>query len=214
MLRLELPTTPLRLLCIGAHPDDIEIGAGGTILRLAAEGRIAEAHWFIPTGVPARAEEARRAAALFVGAGVALTVHQETFRDGFLPAEWARVKDAFEAVAREVDPQLILTHRGDDAHQDHRIVSELTWNTFRDHLILEYEIPKWDGDLGRPTVYVPLADGQMERKVELLMTAYPSQSARDWFRGDTFTALARLRGMECRSPSGYAEAFVGRKVAI
>ncbi len=214
MLRLELPTTPLRLLCIGAHPDDIEIGAGGTILRLAAEGRVGEAHWFIPTGVPARAAEARAAAALFAGAGVPLVVHQESFRDGFLPADWERVKDAFEGVAKAVDPQLILTHRSDDAHQDHRVVSELTWNTFRDHLILEYEIPKWDGDLGRPAVYVPLADGQMERKVELLMAAYPSQAARDWFRGDTFTALARLRGMECRSPSGYAEAFVGRKVAI
>jgi LmbE family N-acetylglucosaminyl deacetylase len=214
MQRLELPSTPIRLLCIGAHPDDIEIGAGGTILRLGDEGRIAEAHWLILSGASGRADEARRAATLFVGDATVVTVHQESFRDGFLPGAWEAVKEAFERLAVDIRPDLILTHRGDDAHQDHRIASELTWNTFRDHLILEYEIPKWDGDLGRPNVFVPLTADQMTRKTAGLAAAFPSQATRDWFSDETFRGLARLRGMECRAEYGYAEGFTAPKLTI
>lgn len=214
MLGLEWPSRPLRLLCIGAHPDDIEIGAGGTILRLVEEGRVASADWFVLTGDERRAAEARAAATAAAGPTLVPTIHQSSFRDGFLPADWAAVKDRFEEVARTVEADVVLTHRAADAHQDHRIVSELTWNTFRDHLVLEYEIPKWDGDLGPSSVYVPLSADQFDRKLRLLHDAYPSQAAHDWFDDETFRAVARLRGMECRAPSGYAEAFVGRKLTI
>lgn len=213
MLSLALPDRPLRVLCLGAHPDDIEIGAGGTILSLAADGRLAEAWWVVLTGSGERTAEGREAAARFADP-VRPVVRIEDLRDGYLPAEWGQAKDLLEAVGREVDPDLVLTHRADDAHQDHRVVSELTTTVFRDHLVLEYEIPKWDGDLGRPNVYLPLPAAIMERKVELLRSCFASQAGRDWFDDDTFRALARLRGVECRAPEGYAEAFVGRKIVL
>lgn len=213
MLSLALPDRPLRVLCLGAHPDDIEIGAGGTILSLAADGRLAEAWWVVLTGSGERTAEGREAAARFADP-VRPVVRIEDLRDGYLPAEWGQAKDLLEAVGRDVDPDLVLTHRADDAHQDHRVVSELTTTVFRDHLVLEYEIPKWDGDLGRPNVYLPLPAAIMERKVELLRSCFASQAGRDWFDDDTFRALARLRGVECRAPEGYAEAFVGRKIVL
>lgn len=213
MLRLELPDRPLRLLALGAHPDDVEIGAGGTILSLAAGGRLDEAWWMVLTGTPDRAAEARAAAVAFA-APARVVIRQEAFRDGYLPVSWGDVKDRLEALRREVEPDLVLTHRSDDAHQDHRVVSELTTTVFRDHLVLEYEIPKWDGDLGRPNVYLPLSAAMLERKVELLRAGFPSQAGRDWFGEDTFRALARLRGMECRAADGFAEGFVGRKLSL
>lgn len=213
MLRLALPDRPLRLLCLGAHPDDIEIGAGGTILALAAEGRLASATWLVLTGSGERVGEAHAAAAAAV-APLVPDVRIAGLRDGYLPDGWAAAKDAFEALRRDVDPDLILTHRVDDAHQDHRVVAELTTTAFRDHLVLEYEIPKWDGDMGRPNVYLPLSAETVGRKVDLLRASFPSQAGRDWFGDDTFRALARLRGMECRAPEGFAEAFVGRKITL
>ena len=213
MLRLALPDRPLHLVCLGAHPDDIEIGAGGTILALAAEGRLASATWLVLTGSGERADEARRAAAAAV-APLDPDVRIAGLRDGYLPDAWGAAKDAVEALRRDIDPDLVLTHRVDDAHQDHRVVAELTTTAFRDHLVLEYEIPKWDGDIGRPNVYLPLTGDTMARKVDLLRASFPSQAGRDWFGEDTFRALARLRGMECRAPEGLAEAFVGRKITL
>jgi LmbE family N-acetylglucosaminyl deacetylase len=213
MLRLTLPDRPLRVACLGAHPDDIEIGAGGTILSLAADGRLGEAWWLVLTGEGDRADEGRRAAVRFADP-VRPEVRIEGLRDGYLPAAWGDAKDRLEALRRDVDPDLVLTHRADDAHQDHRVVSELTTTVFRDHLVLEYEIPKWDGDLGRPNVYLPLSAAVVGRKAELLRESFPSQAGRDWFGDDTFHALARLRGVECRAPEGYAEAFTGRKLSL
>jgi LmbE family N-acetylglucosaminyl deacetylase len=208
-----LPDRPLRLLCIGAHPDDIEIGAGGLILDLAQRGALAGATWLVLTGAGERAEEARRAAASFA-APLAPEVRLAGLRDGYLPDAWGAAKDAVEAMRRDLDPDLVLTHRADDAHQDHRVASELAWTAFRDHLILEYEIPKWDGDVGRPNVYRALPAATLARKIELLHATFPSQVGRDWFAEETFRALARVRGMECRAPDGYAEAFTGRKLRI
>jgi LmbE family N-acetylglucosaminyl deacetylase len=213
MLPLSLPDRPLRLLCLGAHPDDVEIGAGGTILTLAADRRLAAAMWVVLTGTGERAAEARGAAARFAEP-VQPEVRVEGLRDGYLPAAWGDAKDLLEAAARAFEPDLVLSHRADDAHQDHRAVAEITTTVFRDHLVLEYEIPKWDGDLGRPNVYLPLTAAAMERKAELLRACFPSQAGRDWFEDDTFRALARLRGVECRAPEGYAEAFTGRKLVL
>jgi LmbE family N-acetylglucosaminyl deacetylase len=214
MQRLGLPSAPIRLLCIGAHPDDIEIGAGGTISRLAGDGRLAAVDWLVLTGAGARVDEARKGAAAFLDGGPAATLHLESFRDGFLPTRHADVKEAFEALKARVHPDLILTHRREDLHQDHRLVAELTWNTFRDHLILEYEIPKYEGDLGTPNVFVPLPAGGIERKIERLLDTFESQRGRDWFEPEVFRGLARIRGMECRAESGYAEAFTGRKLTL
>jgi LmbE family N-acetylglucosaminyl deacetylase len=204
----------LRVLVLGAHPDDIEIGCGGTILHLAEQGLMEAATWVVFSGTQERAAEAEASAAAFLDgvAGQAVTVHH--FRDGFLPYEGAAVKEVFERLKHEVDPDLVLTHRGDDAHQDHRLVSELTWNTFRDHLILEYEIPKYDGDLGRPNLFVPLPEPTYRRKLELLQKGFPSQQGRAWFSDDTFLGLMRLRGMEANAPSRHAEGFFSRKLVL
>lgn len=204
-----------RLLCLGAHCDDIEIGAGGTVMRLVEEHPGLQIRWVVLGGAdPARADEARRGAALFTkGAGqVQVTVHG--FRDAFLPWQGEQVKEAFEALKQDFAPDLILTHHDDDRHQDHRLVSELTWNTWRDHAILEYEILKWDGDLGRPNVFIPVDEAHCRRKVDHLLDVYASQRSRHWFREDVFLALLRLRGVECNSPSRYAEAFYARKMVL
>ena len=204
-----------RILCLGAHCDDIEIGAGGTLMRLIAERPDIEIRWVILGGadVP-RAEEARRAAALFTaGAGkVEVAIHGH--RDAFMPWEGGQVKETFEALKRDFAPDLIFTHHGDDRHQDHRLVSELTWNTWRDHTILEYEIVKWDGDLGRPNAFVPLDEALCRRKAGQLVEAYATQRSRAWFGEDVFLSLMRLRGVECNSPTRYAEAFHARKLIL
>jgi LmbE family N-acetylglucosaminyl deacetylase len=200
-----------RLLVIGAHSDDIEIGCGGTILRLLDEQAGLEVHWLVLSAHGHRVDEARGSAqAMLTSARSHIDV--ESFRDGFLPYDGAAVKEYFEQLKQRVNPDLILTHYGQDAHQDHRLVSELAWNTFRDHLILEFEIPKYDGDLGTPNFFVRLSEAIAERKIQHLLEHFPSQHGRRWFTDDLFRALMRLRGMECNATSRYAEAFYCRKV--
>jgi len=204
---------PLTVLCLGAHSDDIEIGCGGTVLTLVDRYPNAVFHWVVFSAAGVRETEARRAATLFVSPGSLRGPLLQGFRDGFMPFEGAQVKQVFEQL-KSVSPDLIFTHNSQDAHQDHRILSELTWNTFRDHLILEYEIPKYDGDMGRPSVFLPLEAEVGQMKVRYLIDAFESQHSKRWFREDTFMSLLRLRGMECNAPSGYAEAFYCRKLVL
>ncbi|MGA2335000.1 MAG: PIG-L deacetylase family protein [Terriglobales bacterium] len=203
----------LEVLCLGCHSDDIEIGGGGAILRLAEQYPDCNFHWVVFSATGVRETEARRAAELFAGSRVK-TLLLKTFQDGFMPYVGAEVKTIFEKELKQINPSLIFTHNGKDAHQDHRLVSELTWNTFRNHLILEYEIPKYDGDMGQPRVFVPLETDVYQKKVRYIMDAFQSQRTKPWFQQDTFLSLMRLRGMECNAPSGYAEAFYCRKLVI
>lgn len=212
MHALTLPAGPLRVLCLGAHPDDIEIGCGGTLMHLSETRPALTLLWVVFTGTKARAEEARASAARLLGGRATVEARVEGFRDGYLPSQSAEVKDAFERLKGQFSPDVIFTHSLDDRHQDHRLLAELTWNTFRDHWILEYEIPKYDGDLGRPNVYVPLSQALCERKVSHLLETFPSQREKRWFRRETFLALLHLRGVEAGAPEGAAEAFTGRKV--
>jgi LmbE family N-acetylglucosaminyl deacetylase len=209
------PGQPLeRLLVIGAHSDDIEIGCGGTLLRLIQEYADLDVAWVVLSAQRNRADEARQSAAAMLAPLTRREIIVHGFRDGFLPYEGSAVKERFEELKARFDPQLILTHYGRDAHQDHRLVSELTWNTFRDHLILEFEIPKYDGDMGAPSFFVRLDEGQVRQKVDHVLQHFPSQSGRQWFTEDVFVSLMRLRGLECNSPGRYAEAFYCRKAAI
>jgi len=198
---------------LGAHSDDIEIGCGGTILRLAAQYPKAVFHWVVFSSSGVRAAEAQRAAKLFAGSNSLQGPLLKAYQDGFMPFVGAEVKAVFEDL-KPISPDLIFTHNRHDAHQDHRLLAELTWNTFRDHLILEYEIPKYDGDMGRPSVFVPLESDICEKKVRYIMDTFGSQHSKSWFASDTFFSLLRLRGMECNSSSGYAEAFYCRKVVL
>jgi LmbE family N-acetylglucosaminyl deacetylase len=213
MIELDLGTAR-NLLVLGAHCDDIEIGVGGTILRLAAEGKLASVTWAVMTSTPEREAEARASAAAFLEDVAETRVEVASFRDGFLPYSGYEVKEHFEWLKGEVQPDLVLTHRRADAHQDHRLVAELTWNTWRDHLVLEYEIPKWEGDLGAPNLFVPLDRELCERKVKLLHEHFPSQTGRRWFTADTFMSVMRLRGLECNSPSDHAEGLYVRKAIL
>jgi LmbE family N-acetylglucosaminyl deacetylase len=209
------PAEPLRrVLAIGCHADDIEIGCGGTLLMLARAYPELEVDWVVLAAEGSRADEARASAKGFLAGFANSRVQVFGFRDGFLPYLGGDVKDAFEALKGRVDPQLVLTHTGYDFHQDHRLASELTWNTFRNHAILEYEIPKVDGDLGRPNVFVPLSADLVEEKLALLERFFPSQAGRHWFDRETFLGLMRLRGMECVAPDRYAEAFTARKTVL
>lgn len=203
---------PLRVLCLGAHPDDIEIGCGATVLELVRQA--ADVRWAVFSGDDRRAEEARRSARLFLGPDGLRRLTQHAFRDAHFPAQFTAIKEAFEALAARFRPALVFTHFRDDRHQDHRLLSDLAWNTFRREIVLEYEVPKWDGDLSTPNVYVPLPARAAQRKVKLLERAFPSQHHRDWFGESVFVGLMRLRGMECRAPSGLAEAFFGRKLVF
>jgi LmbE family N-acetylglucosaminyl deacetylase len=215
MLALNLPAKakPLKILCLGAHSDDIEIGCGGTILRLLSDRKDVEIFWVVFGASNQREQEARDSAALFLGHAKHKQVIVKKFRDGFFPFEGAKIKEHFEEL-KATKPNIIFTHQRKDAHQDHRLLAELTWNTFRNHLILEYEIPKYDGDLGQPNFFVPLERNIYEQKVEYLMRAFATQRSKQWFDRDTFLGLMRLRGMECVSDSGHAEAFYCRKVAL
>src|SRR5437764_234171 len=197
----------LKILCLGSHSDDIEIGCGGTILRLAEQYPEAIFHWVVFSADGVRREEALRAADLFAGSALARTPILGTFPDSFMPFAGAEIKEVFEALKGDISPDLIFTHNRNDAHQDHRLIAELTWNTFRNHFILEYEIPKYDGDMGRPGVFVPLDEQLCSRKVGYIIDAFQSQRAKPWFCRNLFFSLLRLRGMECNAPSGYAEAF-------
>jgi LmbE family N-acetylglucosaminyl deacetylase len=216
MLQLNLKkvaTTELTILCVGAHCDDVEIGCGGTLLHLKMAFPKLKFHWVVLSASGARGQEAAKAADLFTS-GCEKELVLKDFRDGFLPYSGGKVKDFFEEMKSRINPDLIFTHWHGDAHQDHRLISELTWNTFRDHLILEYEIPKYDGDMGRPNVFVPLEAPLYERKVDYLVEAFVSQRGKRWFDRETFLGLMRIRGMESNSGSGYAEAFHARKIVV
>jgi LmbE family N-acetylglucosaminyl deacetylase len=207
------PTSPLKILCLGAHADDIEIGCGGTILQLAKQYPNCVLHWVVFSADGIRSREAKQSAALFAGSATIRGPQIKSFRDGFMPYFGGEVKAAFEEL-KEVSPNVVFTHTRQDAHQDHRLLAELTWNTFRDHLILEYEIPKYDGDMGQPSIFVPLDAATCKKKVDSIMEAFRSQHDKRWFQPETFYSLMRLRGMECNSSSGYAEAFYGRKLRL
>ena len=216
MLRLGLPDVgdrPLRLLLLGCHADDIELGCGGTLLRLKEARAGLHVRWVVFSASRDRADEARASAEDLL-AGVDRTeVVLHDFRDGFLPYIGAPVKECVEGM-KDFEPDLIFTHQRHDLHQDHRLICELTWNAFRDHLILEYEIPKYDGDFGVPNVFVPLDEATCQRKVEVLMRHFGSQRSKRWFTEDLFLGLMRLRGMESGAASPYAEAFYGRKLVL
>jgi LmbE family N-acetylglucosaminyl deacetylase len=216
MLSLTLPfdtSAAFNVLCVGAHSDDIEIGCGGTIRRLARKYPNCVFHWIVFAANGPRADEAQRAARLLVGEKSLRGPVVKSFKDGFMPFVGAEAKATFEEL-KPLSPDLIFTHYRKDAHQDHRLLSELTWQTFRNHFILEYEIPKYDGDLGQPNLFVPLDKDDCQQKINCLMDAFESQKGKHWFEPETFFALMRLRGIECCSPSGYAEAFYCHKVVL
>ena len=203
-----------RVLCLGAHSDDIEIGLGGTLLRLAQQVPDLELWWVVFSAPGLRAEEARRSAESFLDGVARKEVRIGSFRESYFPSEWPLIKEWYEEIKAKFDPDVVFTHYRDDRHQDHRVLSDLAWNTFRNHLILEYEILKYDGDLGRPNVFMPLSDELCVRKTELLLKHFETQSAKHWFTRDTFEAMLRIRGIECASDTGRAEAFYCRKLVL
>src|SRR5712664_1186319 len=214
-LRLGSAERPLqRILCLGAHCDDIEIGAGGTLLRLLREHSEVEVYWVVFSSTPVRRKEAARAANLFLASAKRKKVVIRNYRDSFFPSQQARIKGEFEKLKKEFAPDLIMTHYRNDLHQDHRVICELTWNTFRSHLILEYEVPKYDGDLGTPNFFVGLDRATCERKAKHILDAFASQRSKQWFTEETFLALPRIRGVEANSRSGYAEGFYCRKFVL
>jgi LmbE family N-acetylglucosaminyl deacetylase len=206
-------STPPTILCVGAHSDDIEIGCGATILQLRQRDPKPKFCWVVLSAKGMRQSEARKGAELFTKDCEADLMLKD-FRDGYFPYDGTGIKDFFEELKRRVDPDVIFTHWGGDAHQDHRLVNELTWNTFRNHLILEYEIPKYDGDLGRPNCFIPAEEWACGEKVNNLAAVFESQRSKPWFSNETFLGLMRLRGMESNAPGGYAEAFYVRKMVI
>jgi len=206
---------PLYVLCLGAHSDDIEIGLGGTILTMIASGIDVHVDWCVLSGAGPRAAEARSSAADFLAGAKSRNIEIADFEDSFFPSQSRLIKEWLTDLRRRASqPDIIFTHNSYDRHQDHREINQLTWNVFRDELILEYEIPKWDGDLGRPNGYIGLSKEIMDRKVALLMKHFGTQRSKDWFDPETFRGLARLRGMECRAEDHYAEAFTLRKIRL
>lgn len=217
MLNLALSKStkqPLRVLCLGAHSDDIEIGCGGTILALLRGHAHVLVKWIVFSATEERACEARQSADVFLVGAREEEVSVMDFRDGFFPFQGGQIKEAFEGLKRDFAPDLVFTHYRNDRHQDHRVISDLTWNTFRNHLVLEYEIPKYDGDLGQPNFFVSLDEAICRQKSRFLLENFPSQKEKQWFDEETFLALLRLRGMEANSPSRYAEAFHARKAVF
>lgn len=203
---------PLSILCLGAHSDDIEIGCGGTILHFLSRRRDLTFFWVVFSSAPERESEARVSAARFLEKAKHKHVIVKDFRESYFPFDGARIKDFFEELKKEVSPDLIFTHYRHDRHQDHRMISDLTWNTWRNHLILEYEIPKYDGDLGSPNCFVPLGQEVCEQKIGYICEIFQTQRNRAWFTEDTFQAILRLRGVECAAREKYAEAFYCRKL--
>lgn len=201
-------------LFLGAHADDIEIGCGATVLQLADSHPNAEYHWIVFSARGVRESEASASAKRFLSKATKKEIQLEQFRDGFFPQNSAAIKELFEAIKMKIAPSVIFTHFRNDLHQDHRVINELTWNTFRNHLVLEYEIPKYDGDLGSPSVFVPATDEYLVQKWQILRDEYASQRDKQWFSESTFRAIARLRGIECNSPCGHAEAFYCRKLLL
>jgi LmbE family N-acetylglucosaminyl deacetylase len=217
MLRLQLKNqdrSALTVLCLGAHSDDIEIGCGGTLMRLIEEYERLEVYWMVLSAPGQRRREARASAQCILEKLKKKTIVTKSFKDGFFPFEGAAIKKEFEALKKNISPDLILTHYREDRHQDHRVVSDLTWNTFRDHLILEYEIPKYDGDIGNPNFYVELTRVQCDRKRDILLKYFISQQRKHWFTENLLFSLLRIRGMESGRSSEYAEAFYCRKAIL
>ena len=215
MLNLKLAkdkATPLKILCLGAHSDDIEIGCGGSILRLLAENSNTDVHWIVFAANGERASEATSSAEQFLANASRKKIVLNEFRDSFFPYIGGEIKQYFETIKHEITPDLIFTHYRDDLHQDHRLISELTWNTFRNHLILEYEVIKYDGDLGKPNFFVHLDEDTARKKVDTIFKCFKTQGSRSWFTEDVFYSMMRIRGVECNAPNKYAEAFYCRKM--
>jgi len=213
-LKLSCKDDSLSILCLGAHSDDIEIGCGGTVLKLIGQYKNINFHWVVFSSSKKRKGEAKNSANAFLEGAALRTVIIKEFRDGFFPYAGGKIKNYFEALKRKVDPDLIFTHHGLDLHQDHRLISDLTWNTFRDHLIFEYEIPKYDADLGAPNVFAPLDDATCKKKVQYILKFFKSQVKNQWFTEETFRAILRLRGIESNSATQYAEGFYCRKLTL
>lgn len=217
MLRFAIPERadrPLRILCLGAHSDDIEIGCAGTLFQLLSS-RPVDLTWIVLSAQgAARSSEARRSFRAFLRHAASGSFMAGEFRDGFFPAVYEELKEWLLQMGRIHDPDIIFTHRIEDRHQDHRTVAELTWNTWRSQVILEYEIPKFEGDLGQPNFFVPLTAGTRRKKTKHLMQHFSSQRSKSWFRPESFDGLMALRGLECRAPSGFAEAFHARKILL
>lgn len=217
MLPLTMPEPAgdaLEILCVGAHCDDIEIGCGGAVLRLVEQFPSACFRWVVLSSDDERAAEGQRAAEHFLAGAAKQDIRIERYRESYFPWVGAEIKDHLEELRAEIDPDVIFTHHRGDRHQDHRLVGELTWNTWRDHLILEYEIPKYDGDLGSPNLFIALDESTVRRKVDGVIDHFPSQRRRAWFDADTFRALLRLRGIEANAPSRFAEGFHAPKVVL
>jgi LmbE family N-acetylglucosaminyl deacetylase len=215
MLKLNLLLQKnLKVLCLGAHSDDIEIGCGGTILRLLREVPDTQFYWLVFSAKENRAKEASESAFSFLSKAKSKTIDIQNFRESYFPFIGAEIKDCFESLKNIFNPDIIFTHFNKDAHQDHKLISNLTWNTFRDHFILEYEIPKYDGDLDTPNLYSHIEAFDVQNKVDLLCTLFKTQKQRSWFSEETFRSIMRIRGVESNSPSGYAEAFYSRKIII
>jgi LmbE family N-acetylglucosaminyl deacetylase len=205
---------PRTVLCLGAHADDIEIGCGGTLLKLTERNPNINVHWVVFSASPPRAREAKQSAQVFLRSAHAKKIMVKTFRDSYFPFMGERIKKFVQQLSQKVAPDLIFTHRRKDLHQDHRLLAELTLNAFRNHLILEYEIPKYDGDMGAPNAYVHLSKDTAERKVRNICEQFKTQKSKPWFSEDTFMALLRLRGIESNSPGKYAEAFYSHKMVL
>jgi len=203
-----------KILCLGAHCDDIEIGCGGTILKLIEDYSNIAVYWVVFSSNQQRAQEAKISSNIFLKEVSNKEVVIKNFQDGFLPFQGKEVKECFEELKQEFSPDLILTHHRQDRHQDHRLISDFTWNTFRNHLILEYEIPKYDGDLGTPNFFVHLDEAICRRKIQYLIDAFPTQKNKQWFTEETFRSILRIRGIESNSPSNYSEAFHCRKMVF
>ncbi len=205
---------PLTILCLGAHSDDIEIGCGGSLLRLLGERPGSTVHWVVFSAQGEREQEARQSAQAFLAKAGEIRIMLKSFRESYFPYVATEIKDFFEELKQSLQPGLVFCHRRVDDHQDHRTIAQLTWNTFRNHLILEYEIPKYEGDLTTPNLYVPLSTATAQQKVELILQHFRSQAKRSWFRAETFQAVMALRGVECNAKDGWAEGFHARKVVI
>ena len=213
-LQIDGGDEPLRILCLGAHADDLEIGCGGTILKLTGHGRPVSVTWVVWSADGRREQEARESAEVFLERAKDREVIVHSFRDGFFPSQSAAIKERFEELKQRGPVDLVLTHYRGDLHQDHRLVAELTWNTFRNHLVLEYEIPKYDGDFGSPNLFVELDEELARRKAQTIMRVFGSQAERQWFSEDLFMSVLRIRGMECATARRYAEGFYCRKALL
>jgi LmbE family N-acetylglucosaminyl deacetylase len=216
---LTFPLANIRnVLCLGAHSDDIEIGCGGTLLKLQEINPALNVVWIVFSSDPVRKREALESAGQFLAKASDPNIQINDFPDRYFPAAWSEIKDHFSRLAQELSgdqtPDLILTHRLEDRHQDHRVVAELTWNAFRNHFVLEYEIPKFEGDLGQPNVFVPLSSEQVELKTNTIVNCFPSQQDHQWFDAETFRSLMRIRGLEANSSTRYAEGFYSRKLTL